>query len=296
MLSFTKKLTFEIYVLLSGVLENVFYLLFKLLKNDIFTAFQESLQEIINLAIIFRFSLIFLRYQPKIKKKVVYAIFLTLVFTNLTFNLISFINNLNNFITYYQFYETFLGIFYFSISLCLVFFGIYLKKLIRQSLIDTYITDNDYSIDQHNNKKNNLSQQKIKQLEHSEIYYSTRIKQINIVIFSDLITDSIELICKILIYFVIFTDFSQDFKYSSPNTLFGWGVLYIDDLCGLTVTLTNYIAFYYIIRKSYINIKYGKDNQADIWLTVEQCEKPDIKNYLSFYTHYDMPQDFSIID
>lgn len=89
------------------------------------------------------------------------------------------------------------------------------KNLIRRSLIDSYLNTNEFTLDRSNLKKRTLDSKMMKELERTEIYYSTRILQINTDICSNLITDLIEVIITLLIKYFLNIHFEGiDNKYT----------------------------------------------------------------------------------
>jgi len=86
---------------------------------------------------------------------------------------------------------------------------------------------------------------------NGEIYFNIRIAQVNIVTFSFMICDAFDLIFCISAIFLSGEHFKMSGNRLVPLTVSGAIYYFVDLLCVIMPILTNFIAFYYIIRKSY---------------------------------------------
>jgi hypothetical protein len=158
-------------------------------------------------------------------------------------------------------------------------FGVRIKRMITKSLNDSLITK-DYS--SFKSFQNEISSEKnininpsgedkneqiatnedykdlmLESIEmtmpnrNGEIYFNVRLAQVKIVTFSFIICDAFELIFCLSSIFLSGEHFKMSGNRLLPLTVSGAIYYFVDLLCIIMPIFTNFIAFFYIIRKSY---------------------------------------------
>jgi hypothetical protein len=163
-------------------------------------------------------------------------------------------------------------------SSILFIFGFRIKRMISKSLKDSLITQ-DYStlnslqneIDSEKKINTNTYNDNNEQIttnedykdlmvqsigmtmpnSNGEIYFNVRIAQVNIVTFSFMLCDAYELVFCFGVKLLSGEHFKMNGYRIVPLTEEGSIFYFIDMLCIILPIFTNFIAFYYIIRKSY---------------------------------------------
>jgi hypothetical protein len=207
-------------------------------------------------------------------------------------------------------------IFSLTLSTILFFIGLNIKKMITVSLKDSFKNDDmNYYIDddidevnnhsnldlpgtgetnnQNNNHNQNNQTPSTNVHKDREIYFSKRMTQINIVTITFLACDSYELIYLFCRMVLIRDDFQVQHFISSPMTNFAVALQFMNNLAILTPVLTNYFAFYFLIKDSYEalssrgrNKRLTKENTLNIdeiisrYSSDQKSNNKDIENYL----------------
>jgi hypothetical protein len=289
-----KKIKFENFVLLSGVIEGAVYISTYFIDVDYVFQIIEFLETIIVLFITRRFLKIYFFLNKKNRETKIYNYFffiLALLNTVFMVGLIVMIaielateshefadKNGNSYIQLAH------NIFSFFTSLVCFIWGVQIKKMIRISLSDTeenlnfnaYIEENSMqTIENDTTKLESLDpikdEHKSPQIksrltlsheipnkdssEH-EIYFHKRMRQINIVTTSFLICDVVELIYVIVKLTALNTEFEQHNPFSThPVTNLALFFEFFNDLALIVPIFTNFLAFYFLIRNQYIPIR-----------------------------------------
>jgi hypothetical protein len=284
-----KKFSFEKYVLISGIIEVSFILLFiiKIHKEFILDIIQ-ALQILITLYISKQFLKLYIIFEYLIKGKqetesngkhiyniyfwILAIISILLVVASIITDLPDIFDNLkvikekaDNIIDLLN------DSIYFIISVILFIFSIMVRKLLTLKSQENARSDNE---DENDDTDNNDSI-----YNRNEIYLSTRKLQIFIISFGNLITDLTELIISIFKE-AVFNKRGGGNKEDDIN---------IFDLLTLyslwTSTFLNFIVFYFVVRNSFhINYVHISKKKSSIILETHLIEKEknnnDIDNFL----------------
>jgi hypothetical protein len=273
------KIKFEEWVLISGILETILLLIYILHKKyEILLTIIQALQIIITLFITRRFLKGYLIFSENDTGPNCYNYYyIILVIVNIIFIIVCLILNIlslkKGIKTYYfsslitLIYDLFGSI----TSFILLIFGLKLKKLMiidkkkeEKEINQKYEDHHRDSIDSSDNSsdKAHLKKQKFSQtfllIEATEkdvvsiydIFFNTRITQLNTIIWVTFITDLIECIASIfeMIY-------NQEFKYENgkqtPNTKRAYIIRYSYLLCIIISTFMNWFTLYFIVRKTF---------------------------------------------
>ena len=148
-----------------------------------------------------------------------------LLFSYIILNQFTNLYKLNNYIlTIFAFYSH-------VISFAFLITGLYIKKIIHSSLKEE---DNKGQV---------------------EVFYGTRMLQINTMIYSTLVCTGYIFIYTFIRYYVYDSKFQLESYKCIPLTDFAFWIHYFNLLANLFITMFNYISFYWIIRKQFINKK-----------------------------------------
>ena len=174
------------------------------------------------------------------------------------------------------------NIFCFLSSVILFSIGIRIKRMISKSLKDAFRNNDNNSFDSFkkeiqvenqiidnskdenldlnhtlsptNEDYKNLMSQSINMIRpntEGEIYFHVRFTQVNIVTFSFLLCDAYELVFCLATMFFMEDNFKRIGFRTIPLTDEGALYFFIHLICVILPIFTNFIAFYYVIRKSY---------------------------------------------
>lgn len=284
-----KKFSFEKYVLISGIIEVTFILIFiiKIHKEFIIDIIQ-ALQILITLYISKQFLKLYIIFEHSMKgeqesqndgKHLYNTYFWILTIISILLVAASIFTDMDDIFGDNQtlrdikekadnIIDLLNDSIFFIISVILFIFSIMVRKLLTLKNQENTSTDNideDVGNDDIYNR--------------NEIYLSTRKIQIFIISFGNLVTDFIELIISIFKEAV----FSSDDKEISDNDINIFDILTLYSLW--TSTFLNYMAFYYVVRKSFhINYVHISKKKSQIVLQTQLIEKEeknnDIDNFL----------------
>ncbi len=206
------------------------------------------------------------------------------------------------------------SIFSFLSSLTLFLIGLHLKNMIKDSLKDSYEKDdlNYYFETKRSSLKKRSSIQGINKetesnknldvpildenilvatnqdqfLKHQDEYFTKRVKQINLVTISFLICDIYQLLYSLLKIFIIPNHFENSVLTIIPLTKLAAILFFLNNLTFLVPILTNYLAFYFLIRHSYKTLKFDSTkfeniDYRDLFSYSDRLSSNhDIENYL----------------
>ena len=289
-----KKIRFEKYVLLSGIIEISMILLFIFkVHKEVILDIVQALQILITLYISKQFLALYINIEYSIKNKnkenqkdedldkihgkhIYNGYFWVLAVISITLLVASFITDITEVITYIEINRTldniidilndFVGM---IISIILFIFSIMVRKLMT-------IKSNEIN----NKKKEDDGDNEI--YSNNEKYLSTRKLQILIIALGNLVTDCIELIISIFKE-IIYNKEAIDSQ--EKNTL---NILDVFTLYSLWAsTFLNFISFFFIVRDSFhINYKHIKKDKSSYVLTSTLIEKNkeksnELENFLS---------------
>ena len=265
------KIKFEEWVLISGLLETSFLLIYIFYKNyEIILTFIQAFQIIITLFITRRFLKAYIIFSESDSGPNCYNYyFIILVIINILFIIVCIILNL---ITLFKeqklsissiipfIYDCFGAI----TSLILLIFGLKLKKLMiidkeneEKEVIQKYENNNSKDSSFENTKRKKFSQTFLLNEEidkdlatNYEIFFNTRITQLNIIIWITFSTDFIECISSIfeMIYHNDFSDVNGEQK---PTTQRAYFIRLIYILCIIISTFMNWFTLFFIVRKTF---------------------------------------------
>ena len=266
------KITFEEWVLISGILETILLLIYVLHKKyEILLTIIQALQIIITLFITRRFLKGYLIFSENDTGPNCYNYYyIILVIVNIIFIIVCLILNIlslkKGIKTYYfsslitLIYDLFGSI----TSFILLIFGLKLKKLMiidkeneEKEVIQKYENNNSKDSSFENTKRKKFSQTFLLNEEidkdlatNYEIFFNTRITQLNIIIWITFSTDFIECISSIfeMIYHNEFSDINGEQK---PTTQRAYFIRLIYILCIIISTFMNWFTLYFIVRKSF---------------------------------------------
>ena len=275
------KIKFEEWVLISGILEMILLLLFIFYKKyEIFLIIIQALQIIITLFITRRFLKAYLIFSESDTGPNCYNYYyIILVIINILFIIVSIIlsikaifgsTNDNNFYLLY-FFPFIYDLFGVITAFILLIFGLKLKKLMiidkkkeEKEINQKYEDHHRDSIDSSDNSsdKAHLKKQKFSQtfllIEATEkdvvsiydIFFNTRITQLNTIIWVTFITDLIE--CIASIFEMIYNkEFKDENGKQTPNTKRAFIIRYSYLLCIIISTFMNWFTLYFIVRKTF---------------------------------------------
>lgn len=178
------------------------------------------------------------------------------------------------------------SIFSFSISIILFALGMHIKSMINTSLKDSYNHDDlSYYVDQtlpnmksstnfFNVRREEENETNLISSQEQDIYFSVRIKQVNIVIWSFVLCDLYQLLFVLLRMFFLHEHFdSNDYK-TYPKTEQAAWMHFLNRISVILPVFTNYIAFYYLIRND-----YNLYNKMEIHLKCESICENNLNKY-----------------
>ncbi len=281
-----KKFSFEKYVLISGIVEVSFILLFiiKIHKEFILDIIQ-ALQILITLYISKQFLKLYIIFEHSMKDeqetenngKHIYNIyFWILAIISILLVVASIITDIpdissNTFLDSIKAKDNIIDILNdcicLIISVILFIFSIMVRKLLTLKNKENALSDKDDDNDGIYNS--------------NEIYLSTRKMQIFIISFGNLVTDSVELIISIFKEAVFNKAGREIDEHEDDINIFDILTLY----SLWTSTFLNFFAFYFIVRKSFhINYIHITRKKTPIVLETQLIEKEennnDIDNFL----------------
>lgn len=281
-----KKFSFEKYVLISGIVEVSFILLFiiKIHKEFILDIIQ-ALQILITLYISKQFLKLYIIFEHSMKDeqetenngKHIYNIyFWILAIISILLVVASIITDIpdissNTFLDSIKAKDNIIDILNdcicLIISVILFIFSIMVRKLLTLKNKENALSDKDDDNDGIYNS--------------NEIYLSTRKMQIFIISFGNLVTDSVELIISIFKEAVFNKAGREIDEHEDDINIFDILTLY----SLWTSTFLNFFAFYFIVRKSFhINYIHISRKKTPIVLETQLIEKEennnDIDNFL----------------
>ena len=272
------KIKFEEWVLISGLLETSFLLIYIFYKNyEIILTFIQAFQIIITLFITRRFLKAYIIFSESDSGPNCYNYyFIILVIINILFIIVCIILNL---ITLFKerklsissiipfIYDCFGAI----TSLILLIFGLKLKKLMiidkeneEKEVNQKYEKNRKDSIDssENLNDKSAIKKQKFSQtfllIEATEkdivsiydIFFKTRITQLNTIIWVTFLTDLIE--CFASLFELIYSDeFSEQKGELIPTTKKAFFIRLSYLLCIIISTFMNWFTLFFIVRKTF---------------------------------------------
>lgn len=255
---------FENYVLISGVIEMIAFLLLKFFRIDFLSLLIQTLQIIITMFISRRFLKLYLTLGKKNLETHIYNYyFYVLVCINgifillsLAFYIVSCIKTneetffiRDDYVTYAH--DTFSCI----VSILLYIFSLRIRKMIRISLHDLNTKkEEDYlkSFKAESKVKTFVTEDLGRDCEKAnEIYLETRRIQLKLIAFANLFTDTIEFIMITIRLFFLGNSVKNEKLKTYPTDWGSYVVFLIEDLCFILSTFFNYICFYYLIRDSY---------------------------------------------
>lgn len=285
------SIKFENYVLLSGIIEVICFILFKAFKYNFLVLIIQFLQIIITLIISRRFLKLYLLLEKESSSRLYNIYFPILVILNLAFIIVLVVFTIIDFhdhsgsridevIPYSH------SIFSALVSLLLLLFGLKIGKIIeiaakesdQNKNVDYYLEEEEdfnqgsqVNIFPNNNSNNNVQGVPLlKQHNKSKkTYLMTRKHQLYIITISNVITDWFECILQTSELFV----FPEEFSFSVatvPISTTGYIIFVLQQISMLSSSLFNFIAFYYVVRDSYET----KHKKKSIKLTVEEIN-PD---------------------
>ncbi len=135
------------------------------------------------------------------------------------------------------------------VSVLFLYSGIKIKKIINTSL-----------------KESN-------EFDQVEIFYGTRMLQINTMIYSTLVCTGYIVIYTYLRLFLFNEQFEKKSFKSIPKSESAFWIHYLNLIANLIITMFNYISFYWLIRKQFINKKDLIENSSQkktITLSLEE--------------------------
>ena len=291
-----RGIKFENYVLISGIIEMMLFLLFKMFRIDFFSLLIQALQIIITMFISRRFLKLYLTLGKKNVETHVYNYyFYVLVVINGIFIVVSIAmaaitalsNNEGDIGDDYVAYAH--DSFSVVVSFLLYCFSLEIRNMIGVSLKDTNKKkEEDYlkSVKVSDSKVGTyLAEDLGSECEKAnEIYLKTRIIQLKLIAMANLVTDTFEFVMFTLRLFLLQEDVKHIKYVTFPITLPGYIVFAVQDICFIGSSLLNYITFYYIIRDSY-QIEFIPNIeknllQEDIDKQVQIQENESITNFL----------------
>ena len=286
----------ENYLQISGIIEMMLFLLFKMFRIDFFSLLIQALQIIITMFISRRFLKLYLTLGKKNVETHVYNYyFYVLVVINGIFIVVSIAmaaitalsNNEGDIGDDYVAYAH--DSFSVVVSFLLYCFSLEIRNMIGVSLKDTNKKkEEDYlkSVKVSDSKVGTyLAEDLGSECEKAnEIYLKTRIIQLKLIAMANLVTDTFEFVMFTLRLFLLQEDVKHIKYVTFPITLPGYIVFAVQDICFIGSSLLNYITFYYIIRDSY-QIEFIPNIeknllQEDIDKQVQTQENESITNFL----------------
>lgn len=321
-----KKIKFENYVLLSGILEGLLLIIAKVFSIEPLIQLVKFLQLIILLFITRRFLKIYLILEKKKSNTKFYNYFFcVLVVVNVIIILSLAVLVVLEFIMPGAFLNKYkdsylslcYGIFSLLSSICSYILGKNLKKMIQKSLkdcfeksdFDNYFLQNEVMIptrreseEERERDENKIyiqdcqisnSDSSIKNdfifnranLKERDFYFSVRYTQINIVTITYLVCDIYIVLFRLLKLFFIENQFKNYVFKVIPITSLGSVLYFIRDFAILIPVFTNFIAFYFLIRKSYKVEKPGELMQKNSIIS-----ETDIISLENYQTNRDIEQ------
>ena len=278
-----KKFSFEKYVLISGIIEVSFILLFiiKIHKEFILDIIQ-ALQILITLYISKQFLILYIIFERSMKgeqetgnegKHIYNAYFWILTIISISLVVASILTDISDIFPNDSFLKSIKekadniidllnDSIFFIISIILFIFSIMVRKLLILKNQENASTDN---------KDENHGNDDI--YNRNEIYLSTRRIQIFIISFGNLVTDFIELIISIFKE-AIFNKEDKDINGDNINI---FDILTLYSLW--TSIFLNFIAFYFVVRKSFhINYVHISRKKSSIVLETQLIENEEKNN------------------
>ena len=263
-----RGIKFENYVLISGIIEMMLFILFKLFRIDLFSLLIQALQIIITMFISRRFLKLYLTLGKKnIETHIYNYYFYVLVAINGLFIVVSIAmaiitalskkeegkegNTLDDYVAYAH--DTFSAL----VSVVLYLFSLEIRKMIGISLKDSNKKkEEDYlkSVKVADSKVGTfLAEDLGEECEKAnEIYLKTRIIQLKLIAIANLVTDTFEFVMFSLRLFLLNNiDVKHEKFVTYPQSFPGYIVFAVQDICFIGSSLLNYITFYYIIKDSY---------------------------------------------
>lgn len=262
-----RGIKFENYVLISGIIEMMLFILFKLFRIDFFSLLIQALQIIITMFISRRFLKLYLTLGKKnIETHIYNYYFYVLVAINGIFIVVSIAmamitsfgteeeikgNTVDDFVAYAH--DTFSAL----VRVGLYFFSLEIRKMIGISLKDSNRKkEEDYlkSVKVADSKVGTfLAEDLGAECEKAnEIYLKTRIIQLKLIAIANLVTDTFEFVMFSLRLFLLNNkDVKHENYVTYPESIPGYIVFAVQDICFIGSSLLNYITFYYIIKDSY---------------------------------------------
>lgn len=291
------KIKFENYVLLSGIAESLFVILYKVFRYDFFVLLAQSFQILITMFISRRFLKLYLILDRKNNRTHIYnTYFIALVIINvicilvsLGFCIYSFQGNQgihDEYISYSHsgfscLVSIFLFLFSFQIhkmiikSLKYSSQGLIIPPEVKEDYLYNYKSNEDKR-DNVNNKTQEENNQSPIELNDKEIYFKTRKKQLYIVALSNVMTDTLEFVFYSIKLFLMGEEYFTFSMKTFAKSKYGFAILVCEQLSLLFSSLFNYIAFYFIIREMYEeHIQPNKENN----LLDSEIKKNTIENH-----------------
>lgn len=239
--------------------------------------------------------------KGKLYQKLTFGLFVFFLSLNLSYYIILLFNEWLDFIQLTSVLLLVASIMSTLISFCLFMFGYYLINEIRQSLEMMFSTEGSdnmdigISMDVTDRIKPDrtkmraifsLKRKTSNKYDNKEIYYSTRLKQIQINIYVVFISDCIQLVICLLEYFFMKNNFGKITHALMPRTIMACIIILIDELCSLGVSLSYFFIFYFVLKRTYFSKGVDKKKAIiksdDLVIMKSEEDELDIKNYLSF--------------
>lgn len=305
------KLTFESFVLISGIIELSFLIAFQFYQIKLFAFVIKSLQVTIVIFISRRFIYQYNNRDSRNNNSNVHKCYsITFLIANLLFliAIMYFImhidNDINVVIMEYVLYAH--SAFGFAVSFVLLIMGVLLLRALNEDMsnvehevsffsssvhsdIDVdgaLVPNNDNSVEVNETRKKEYH--KVTKRNISDIYSKTRKLQLLCIVLSNVFSDSVELVIHSLRFFVFEESFIGE-QYIEVNDMKGF-MVYNAELFSLWLSsFANYLTFYYIVRGSFRTKKATNTVRSSLFnesallqyrKLENESENKDIQEYL----------------
>ena len=307
------KLTFESFVLISGIIELSFLIAFQFYQIKLFTFVIKSLQITIVIFISRRFIYQYNNRDSSNSNNNVHKCYsITFLIANLLFliAIVYFIihidNDINVVIMEYVLYAH--SAFGFAVSFVLLITGVLLLRVLNENVSNVehdvslfsssvhsdvdvdvngaLVPNSDESVEVNETRKKEYH--KVTKRNISDIYSKTRKLQLLCIMLSNVFSDSVELVIHSLRFFVFEESFIGE-QYIEVNDMKGF-MVYNAELFSLWLSsFANYLTFYYIVRGSFRTKKATNTVRSSLlresallrYRKVEnESENKDIQKYL----------------
>lgn len=305
------KLTFESFVLISGIIELSFLIAFQFYQIKLFAFVIKSLQVTIVIFISRRFIYQYNNRDSRNNNSNVHKCYsITFLIANLLFliAIMYFImhidNDINVVIMEYVLYAH--SAFGFAVSFVLLIMGVLLLRALNEDVSNVehevsffsssvhsdvdvdgaLVPNNDDSVEVNETRKKEYH--KVTKRNISDIYSKTRKLQLLCIVLSNVFSDSVELVIHSLRFFVFEESFIGE-QYIEVNDMKGF-MVYNAELFSLWLSsFANYLTFYYIVRGSFRTKKATNTVRSSLFRESallqyrkleNESENKDIQEYL----------------